>query len=171
MPIAITSAGNINPCEIIETEKELKKSNMPANSSVFAETKLPHQKNYGGIVFPAVLSPAAVDSGDRSVLTAAVKEEKPWLDALLHKHGAVLFRGFDALTTASDFNDIVESFGYEELPYVGGAAPRTNVVGRVFTANESPPDQKIPFHHEMAQVSLTCFLVCVIALYFDVVSL
>ena len=45
--------------------------------------------------------------------------------------------------------------GYEELPYVGGAAPRTNVVGRVFTANESPPDQKIPFHHEMAQVSVS----------------
>ncbi|KAL8458381.1 hypothetical protein ACS0TY_036051 [Phlomoides rotata] len=125
---------------------------MPANSSFFAECKLPHQKNYGGVVFPAVLSPAAVDSGDLSVLTAAVKEQKPWLDALLHKHGAILFRGFDALTTASDFNDVVEAFGYEELPYVGGAAPRTNVVGRVFTANESPPDQKIPFHHEMAQV-------------------
>lgn len=26
------------------------------------------------------------------------------------------------------------------------------MVGRVFTSNESPPDQKIPFHHEMAQV-------------------
>ncbi|KAF9613599.1 hypothetical protein IFM89_009269 [Coptis chinensis] len=53
---------------------------------------------------------------------------------------------------SSDFNQVVEAFGYEELPYVGGAAPRTNVIGRVFTANESPPDQIIPFHHEMAQV-------------------
>ncbi|KAL0319308.1 UNVERIFIED_CONTAM: Clavaminate synthase-like protein [Sesamum angustifolium] len=43
---------------------------------------------------------------------------------------AILFRGFDSLATASDFNDVVEAFGYEELPYVGGAAPRTNVVGR-----------------------------------------
>jgi hypothetical protein len=44
-------------------------------------------------------------------------------------------------------------FGYKELPYVG-VAPRTNVdvVGRVFTANESPPNQSIPFHHGMAQV-------------------
>lgn len=56
------------------------------------------------------------------------------------------------MKTASDFNEFVEAFGFEELPYVGGAAPRTNIVGRVFTANESPPDQKIPFHHEMAQV-------------------
>lgn len=70
---------------------------------------------------------------------------------MLLKTGAILFRGFD-VNTAKDFNDVVEAFGFEELPYVGGAAPRTNVVGRVFTANESPPDQKIPFHHEMAQV-------------------
>lgn len=56
------------------------------------------------------------------------------------------------MNSATDFNDVVEAFGFDELPYVGGAAPRTSVVGRVFTANESPPDQKIPFHHEMAQV-------------------
>ncbi|XP_057773152.1 clavaminate synthase-like protein At3g21360 [Salvia miltiorrhiza] len=123
---------------------------MPTNSSIFAETKIPHQKSHGGVTFPAVLSPAA--AGGASSLTAGVKEQRPWLDSLLHKHGAILFRGFDSLATASDFNDVVEAFGYEELPYVGGAAPRTNVVGRVFTANESPPDQKIPFHHEMAQV-------------------
>lgn len=127
---------------------------MPTDSSIFAETKIPQQKSYGGVAFPAVLSPA-VGSGRPSSLTAAVKEQKPWLDSLLHNHGAILFRGFDSLATASDFNDVVEAFGYDELPYVGGAAPRTNVVGRVFTANESPPDQKIPFHHEMAQVNFS----------------
>ncbi|KAG6425895.1 hypothetical protein SASPL_110103 [Salvia splendens] len=121
---------------------------MPTNSSPFAEAKIPEQKSHGGVIFPAVLTPAAA----AAALTAAVKEQRPWLDSLLHKHGAILFRGFDSIATASDFNDVVEAFGYEELPYVGGAAPRTNVVGRVFTANESPPDQKIPFHHEMAQV-------------------
>lgn len=121
---------------------------MPTNCSIFHETKIPQQKSYGGVDFPAVLSPA----GGPSALKAAVKEQKPWLDSLLHKHGAILFRGFDSLATASDFNEVVEAFGYDELPYVGGAAPRTNIVGRVFTSNESPPDQKIPFHHEMAQV-------------------
>ncbi|KAH9714094.1 clavaminate synthase-like protein [Citrus sinensis] len=63
--------------------------------------------------------------------------------------GAVLLRGFD-VKTANDFNDVVEAFGYEELPYVGGAAPRSHVVGRVFTANESSLDRNIPFHQEMA---------------------
>ncbi|KAL6496994.1 hypothetical protein OROGR_028923 [Orobanche gracilis] len=125
---------------------------MRLNSEIFAETEIAHQKIYGGLVFPAVLSPSAVDFRHSSVLTAAVKDQRPWLEFLLHRHGALLFRGFDSLATASDFNEVVEAFGYEEFPYVGGAAPRTNVVGRVFTANESPPDQKIPFHHEMAQV-------------------
>lgn len=125
---------------------------MPADFIFFVKSKIPQQKSYAGVDFPAVLTPSVQDSDDPSILTASVEDQKPWLDSLLHQHGAVLFRGFNCLNTASDFNDVVEAFGYEELPYVGGAAPRTNVVGRVFTANESPPDQKIPFHHEMAQV-------------------
>ncbi|CAD6246669.1 unnamed protein product [Miscanthus lutarioriparius] len=71
-------------------------------------------------------------------------------------------RGVDGVVfparTAADFDRAVDAFGYEELPYVV-AAPRTNVVGRVFTANESPPDQSIPFHHEMAQKLEKCGLI------------
>jgi hypothetical protein len=83
----------------------------------------------------------------------AVAENRGWLEAKLEEHGALLLRGFAAIQKASDFNAVVEACAWAELPYVGGAAPRTNVCGRVFTSNESPPDQKIPFHHEMAQVS------------------
>nr|GMD87580.1 clavaminate synthase-like protein At3g21360 [Ipomoea batatas] len=72
------------------------------------------------------------------------------MDTLLHQSGAILFKGFSVNLTF-DFNDVVEAFGYEELPYDSGGTPRTNVVGRVFTANELPPDQKIPFQHEMAR--------------------
>ncbi|KAJ4718030.1 Clavaminate synthase-like protein [Melia azedarach] len=121
----------------------------------FIEIQIPQQRNYNSISFPSVLSPnpatMTTDSYSASFFTQTIRTQKPFVDSLLLKAGAVLFRGFD-VTRAKDFNDVVEAFGYEELPYVGGAAPRTNVVGRVFTANESPPDQKIPFHHEMAQV-------------------
>lgn len=128
---------------------------MPEN--LFVESELLQQKKYNagdeaGIVFPTVLIPSP-KFGDRN-LKEAIRDQKPWLESVLHKTGAILFRGFSSVSSASDFNDVVEAFGYDELPYVGGAAPRTNVVGRVFTSNESPPDQKIPFHHEMAQV---CF--------------
>ncbi|CAF0737423.1 unnamed protein product [Brachionus calyciflorus] len=76
------------------------------------------------------------------------------LDTILNElknHGAILFRGFP-INDAKDFNDFCLSFGWEDLPYIGGAAVRKNVYGVVFTANEAPPDQPIPFHHEMAQV-------------------
>ncbi|KAG8490024.1 hypothetical protein CXB51_015514 [Gossypium anomalum] len=125
---------------------------MAAQAEYFIETQLPnHQKHYGSFTFPSILSPNPKSSpSSLSVFTEAIKFHKPFLDSLLLKSGALLFRGFP-VKTAKDFNDVVEAFGFKELPYVGGAAPRTNVVGRVFTANESPPDQKIPFHHEMAQ--------------------
>jgi len=123
-------------------------------SSSFKEIQIQHQKHYSNIPsfpFPSALSPNPFSSSTLSFFTDSIIAQKPFLDSLLLKTGAILFRGFD-VNTAKDFNDVVEAFGFEELPYVGGAAPRTNVVGRVFTANESPPDQKIPFHHEMAQV-------------------
>ncbi|KAJ6427486.1 hypothetical protein OIU84_022980 [Salix udensis] len=123
-------------------------------SSSFKEIQIQHQKHYSNSTsfpFPSVLSPSPFSSSTLSFFTDSIIAQKPFLDSLLLKTGAILFRGFD-VNTAKDFNDVVEAFGFEELPYVGGAAPRTNVVGRVFTANESPPDQKIPFHHEMAQV-------------------
>merc|ERR1719183_577274 len=45
------------------------------------------------------------------------------------------------------------SLELQNMPYVGGAAVRRNVVAdRVFTSNESPPSEPIPFHHEMAQL-------------------
>ncbi|XP_059643928.1 clavaminate synthase-like protein At3g21360 [Cornus florida] len=125
---------------------------MPENN-FFTEIKIPQQKIYNNtILFPTVLSPNPnTVPNNFSIVVEEIKAQKPWLDCILHKTGAILLRGFP-LTTASHFNGVVEAFGFDELPYVGGAAPRTNVVGRVFTANESPPDQKIPFHHEMAQV-------------------
>jgi len=124
-------------------------------ASYFQEARLPQQRVVEGVAFPAVLvpsAPASVATGGVEEFLAAVRSERASrLEPLVRDAGALLLRGFPA-RTAADFDRAVDVFGYEELPYVGGAAPRTNVVGRVFTANESPPDQKIPFHHEMAQV-------------------
>ncbi|KAJ1282212.1 hypothetical protein BS78_03G034100 [Paspalum vaginatum] len=121
-------------------------------ASFFQDARLPQQRAVEGVAFPAVLVPSGPASGGLDEFLAAVRAERASrLEPLLRDAGALLLRGFPA-RTAADFDRAVGAFGYDELPYVGGAAPRTNVVGRVFTANESPPDQKIPFHHEMAQV-------------------
>lgn len=124
---------------------------------LLVETRIPEQKQYESKPFPTVISPPSssipIAALSLPLFTRSIKNQKPYLDSLLHGAGAVLFRGFP-VNSAEDFNDVVEAFGFDEFPYVGGAAPRSSVVGRVFTANESPPDQKIPFHHEMAQVPI-----------------
>ena len=72
---------------------------------------------------------------------------------LMDSHKALLFPScFDVET----FGQFVSDLELQYYPYVGGAAPRTVIptaAGKdiVFTANESPPDQPIPFHHELAQ--------------------
>lgn len=124
-----------------------------AEPEFFAEGKVPEQRVVeDGIPFPQVLQPQL--QSDAASLVKAIAKNKAWLESQLERSGAILFRGFN-ISTAADFDAVVKAFDYEEFPYVGGAAPRSSVVGRVFTSNESPPDQKIPFHHEMAQVNVS----------------
>lgn len=72
---------------------------------------------------------------------------------LMDAYKALLFPGaFDV----ESFGHFVANLELEYYPYIGGAAPRTVIptaAGKdiIFTANESPPDQPIPFHHELAQ--------------------
>lgn len=111
------------------------------------------------IAFPLVITPGDVEPETQTtafVTTDAVAEWVTRNQAKLHhlaqRHGAILLRGFcPPLSTAADFDTVGKAFGLEEFPYIGGAAPRTVIAGSVFTANESPADQLIPFHHEMAQ--------------------
>ncbi|GKY91764.1 hypothetical protein MPSEU_000148100 [Mayamaea pseudoterrestris] len=75
---------------------------------------------------------------------------------LLDQHKALLLQGSEAVLTVQDFGKLVVGFQLTPYPYIGGAAPRRIIpvdAGKdiVFTANESPPDQPIPFHHELAQ--------------------
>ncbi|KAJ0742445.1 putative TauD/TfdA-like domain, taurine dioxygenase TauD-like superfamily [Helianthus annuus] len=123
---------------------------------------LPEQKPYdNGVLFPAVLAPYTnAEEANLCAFEHAIRAEKSWLESNLQRRGVILFRGFH-VTSPCDFNRVVEAFGYPELVYAGGRATRTKVVGRatrtkvvgqVYTANESPPEMKIPFHHEMSYV-------------------
>ncbi|KAI7728116.1 LOW QUALITY PROTEIN: hypothetical protein M8C21_028618, partial [Ambrosia artemisiifolia] len=129
-----------------------------ATGNSFREVELPQQKALeDGVLFPMVLSPNTSNNcaytTELSSFEDAIRAHKPWLESLLVKRGAILFRGFPVISP-SDFNNIVVAFGFPEMPYVGGTAPRTQVVDRVYTANESPLDKEIPFHHEMAYLSV-----------------
>ena len=73
-----------------------------------------------------------------------------------------MFKGFE-IKSAEEWASIMYSSGLKEMEYIGGAAVRKLIVGnesdkklediQILTANESPPSQKIPFHHELAQVA------------------
>lgn len=116
-------------------------------------SEIKDQKKVGGLDFPLLVTPPN-DSvkNDVAAFNVWVSENRDELKALMIKHGAVLFRGFP-VATAQCFEVMLDKAEFENMPYVGGAAPRKQVTSsRIVTANESPATEIIPFHHEMAQV-------------------
>mmetsp|Transcript_12565 Transcript_12565/g.12188 ORF Transcript_12565/g.12188 Transcript_12565/m.12188 type:complete len:320 (+) Transcript_12565:88-1047(+) len=99
--------------------------------------------------FPLVIKPK--ERSRSSDLNDYIQNKRNEIDNLLLTHGAILFRGYE-IYSAEDFDSIVVSTQLNGMEYLGGAAVRTQITPRVFTANESPSSEKIPFHHEMSQV-------------------
>jgi len=116
-------------------------------------SNIEEQKQVNGLDFPLVITPSDDQTAtDPQAFGRWVNSNKDQLQALLIKHGAVLFRDF-AAPTPQTFEDVLDNTDFKNMPYVGGAAPRSQVTSsRIVTANESPASEKIPFHHEMAQV-------------------
>lgn len=123
----------------------------------FSCISLPQARIYDDKPFPLCLSPPSsapgLSTSPQNVIDYIHSHSHHILD-LLRAHGVILFRGFAAeSSTPHHFAQIVShSLHFENFPYSLGNAVRTPVVGDVvFTANESPPDKPIPFHHELAQ--------------------
>lgn len=81
-----------------------------------------------------------------------VTASRSLVDNALLAHGGLLLRGWP-VRDAVAFDTLMHALGVLPKPYVGGAAVRHVVHGGVFTSNESPPSETIPFHHEMALVA------------------
>lgn len=71
------------------------------------------------------------------------------LAARAREHGAVLLRGWNF--DVRDFAELAQSLGEPLRDMSCSAGPRLEVLDGVHTANEAPPSESIPFHHEMAQ--------------------
>jgi alpha-ketoglutarate-dependent taurine dioxygenase len=73
-------------------------------------------------------------------------------DKLL-EHGALLLRGFPALDPPA-FAEFVRRFsGQTPLSYAGGASPRINLGGGVYTSTEYPSHYALSLHNEMSYTS------------------
>lgn len=112
---------------------------------------IPEQKSVNGRPFPLILSPSNTSSSNFDTLLDYIKNNHSEILQQTLTFGALLFRGWQDISP-NDFAIFSESLGLKKYQYIGGAAPRKNIVRDVvFTTNESPPTEPIPFHHELAQ--------------------
>lgn len=124
----------------------------PALRRLAKPVVLPQSQIVDGKHFPLTLSPVDANAGaaERTVLAGTFRQE---ILTLVRTHGAVLLRGWNKSSppTGAHFSELIAML---ELPVTAmecSAGPRFEVAHNVFTANEAPPSERIPFHHEMAQ--------------------
>ncbi len=135
--------------KIISTLKIYNK-NKRGGAMEIKNTPIKEQKNYGNSVFPYVIN--GENQKEKSEFLLWVQQNKEALKATLHQNDAILFRNFP-IQSAEDFEKMLDAAEFENMDYMGGAAPRTQVTkSRILTSNESPASEAIPFHHEMSQV-------------------
>jgi alpha-ketoglutarate-dependent taurine dioxygenase len=92
---------------------------------------------------PVVLEPAAPGVE----LLSWAKSGVSYLNALLQKHGGVLFRGFD-IGEASEFEKLIEAIAGAAFAYRERSSPRHAVSGHIYTSTDYPADQEIFPHNE-----------------------
>ncbi|KAH9307348.1 hypothetical protein KI387_035259 [Taxus chinensis] len=115
----------------------------------FVVGRIAEQKVVDTKLFPKVLLPANdLQKENVEAVVQSIRSNRAWLEDEVMKNNALLFRGF-AARSAADFKAVVEAFGWEDQQYLG-FAPRTDIVDRVYTANEAPLHEQIDFHHEMS---------------------
>ncbi|CAN8074543.1 unnamed protein product [Agarophyton chilense] len=130
---------------------------MKDTTEAFEHPVLAEAKVYDGKHFPLFVTPPFSAPELRTSPEAVIdylRENREHVLNLLQSHAVLYFRDFAAqCSTPETFAKIVEeSLRLPNFPYELGNAVRSPVVGdRVFTANESPPEKPIPFHHELAQ--------------------
>jgi alpha-ketoglutarate-dependent taurine dioxygenase len=100
---------------------------------------------------PLSLSPRADSPGSRNVtrLCQALKDRRDEVQALLLRHGAIRFRGFD-VEDAGDFERIARAVDDDLKRDYLGTSPRDLVTDYVFNASELPDFYPIPQHCEMS---------------------
>lgn len=114
-------------------------------------TALASAKLFAGTTLPWVLEANEAGSGmAREDFLAWLVDNRQSIENRLHRHGAVLFRGFKALKGAADFEAVIKAMSHKLLDYAGGTTPRSAVSGQVVTSTDAPPHLTIGQHQEMS---------------------
>jgi hypothetical protein len=98
-------------------------------------------------LLPLVLEPAA----DQVDLADWANSNRDFIDQKLHRHGGILFRGFN-LSTPLDFERVAASV-YRQLYADYGDLPREGVASRIYGSTPYPEDKSILYHNESSHMN------------------
>jgi len=134
-------------------------SDVCTSSKWVEELIIPESTKVDDLSFPLVLTPQNSNATLEDQLLYLSEEREELLD-LAKQHGAVLLRGWGAANPEhfSAIMSIIQDEPHFDMSCSAG--PRIEVAKGVFTANEAPPEDTIPFHHEMAQCDSPPRIVC-----------
>ena len=107
----------------------------------------PYQTENGAM--PFVVEPSGDVEGSPHALVSWITAHRQLLNRWLHKHGAVLLRGFGA-NTPEIFRGVAAAFCPDLKNYVGGDSPRSAIGDQVYTSTEFPPEMEIGLHNELS---------------------
>lgn len=93
--------------------------------------------------FPLVIQP--VNAGYS--LNSWIAEHMEEFDQQLHRHGALLFRGFN-INTVEKFQQLMNEFPQKMLDYKLRSSPRFELTSNVYVSTTYPEDQTINMHSE-----------------------
>jgi alpha-ketoglutarate-dependent taurine dioxygenase len=107
---------------------------------------------------PLLVEPAAAGLD----LAAWATTNRALLEERLHRHGGILFRGFN-LQEAAHLERFIQAFSGESLEYRERSSPRSTVSGNIYTSTDYPPTHSIFLHNENSYQSrwpLRIFFLC-----------
>lgn len=82
-------------------------------------------------------------------LAVWARNNRQLLEGWLHKHGAVLFRGF-GVGDVVGFEGLARAVSHDLLDYRERSSPRTEISRGIYTSTDHPADQHIHFHNEQS---------------------
>jgi alpha-ketoglutarate-dependent taurine dioxygenase len=94
---------------------------------------------------PLVIEPEL----DNLNLAVWAGHNREFIETLLLREGAILFRGFK-LDTVLRFEEFVKAISTELLDYRERSSPRSEISKGVYTSTDHPADQFIHFHNEQS---------------------
>lgn len=153
----LTDSANLEQSTSSQTKEKTSQTQSIINNASLQQaglkcTRVPGARGSATHFLPLTVTPAP-NSPAPSVATLCqwLTQNAQTVQQWAMQHGALLLRGFP-IDSAGDFDRIRQAFPMHPMPYFGGAAVRKLVFGEhIFTTNESPPSEPIPYHHELSQ--------------------